>query len=319
MFGNVDAFESRARTISLPRRIAVRVEHAVPAVGALAREGEAQSVLIEVRAPVDQLVDAARPLLDEHPHRLGIAQTVARGERVLLVQGDLVIFAERGGDAALRVLGVAVGGKVLGEEHDLALGDGDLDGGPQSGDPAADHDVIRGDGALHRDENSTGLAAAPARTGAIRSSPSGVRGASSGGRWAYVTDSVRFIAAPPPAGSLPNSPQSLGASLCAHAPRGDARRRAGLHFFLRLLAPLSLTRARGGRWSSFAREGPAQAHARARGAAPLTPLAANRRDAGRRMSQKHNLRRMQDSVTPVGAMDQYEAKKSERPAVNRPR
>src|SRR5262249_57195374 len=71
------------------RRIAP-VEHAVLAVRTLARERESQAVLVEIRAPSDELVDAARTLLDKHPHRFRIAETGPRGERVLLVQRDLV-------------------------------------------------------------------------------------------------------------------------------------------------------------------------------------------------------------------------------------
>jgi hypothetical protein len=126
------------------------VEHAILAVGTLAREGEAQAVLVEVRAPSNELVDAARALLDEHAHRLGIAQAVPRGERVLLVEGDLVLFPHGGGDAPLGELGVAVGGEVLGEEDDVALGGGDLDRGSEAGDAAADHDVIGGENARHQ-------------------------------------------------------------------------------------------------------------------------------------------------------------------------
>ena len=83
--------------------IAVRVQHAAAAVRAFAGEQQAAALTIELGAPVDQLVNRRRPFLHQCAHGPRVAQAVAGDQRVLLVQFDLVVVAQRGGDSALRV------------------------------------------------------------------------------------------------------------------------------------------------------------------------------------------------------------------------
>ena len=125
-----------------PGGIAVRVQHAVAAVRAFAREGEAVALAVELRAPLDQLLDGARTLLHQRAHGVAVAQPVAGGERVLLVQFHFVVVAERHGDAALRVLRGGFAQRVLGH-HQHAAGGGQFDGRAQSGYSGADHEEIR--------------------------------------------------------------------------------------------------------------------------------------------------------------------------------
>ncbi len=66
----------------------------------------------------------------------------ARLERVVAVQVDAVVGAQRRGNAALRVAGVALGAVGLGDQHDRAVRH-QVNGRPQAGDAAADHDEIR--------------------------------------------------------------------------------------------------------------------------------------------------------------------------------
>ena len=109
------------RSADRPSGGVARVQHAADAVGRLARQRDlAVRLTIEGRAPVHQLVDVGRALRDENAHRVDVAEPVAGGERVLLVQPRVVVVAHRGGDAALGVAGVALGRRRLGQQEDLA-------------------------------------------------------------------------------------------------------------------------------------------------------------------------------------------------------
>src|SRR5688572_9312973 len=69
-------------------------------------------------APLEQLGDVARAVLDEHVDGGRDAQPVAGGERVPGVQLRRVIGPDGGSNAALRVPGVALAGVSLCEDHD---------------------------------------------------------------------------------------------------------------------------------------------------------------------------------------------------------
>ena len=120
----------------------MRVQHAVARVRALAGEGQLFAGAVELRAPFDEPLDRARPLLHEHAHRFAVAEAVARGERVLLVERHFVVVAERHGDAALRVLRGRFAQRVF-RHHEHAAGGGQLDGRAQSGYSGADYQEIR--------------------------------------------------------------------------------------------------------------------------------------------------------------------------------
>ncbi len=123
-----------------------RVQHAADAVRRLAGQRDlAVRLAIEGRPPVHQLVDVGRTLGHENAHRVDVAEPVAGGQRVLLVEPRIVVVAHRGGDAALGVAGVALGRGRLGQEEDLP-GLRERQRGPERGDPAADDEVVRGRG-----------------------------------------------------------------------------------------------------------------------------------------------------------------------------
>ncbi len=89
--------------------VAAGVHDAGGGVAAFARQGEpgrlAVSGLVEVRAHGDELAHAVGAFGDEHPHRVGVAETGAGGDGVGEVQLGRVVESavERGGDATLRV------------------------------------------------------------------------------------------------------------------------------------------------------------------------------------------------------------------------
>ncbi len=122
--------------------IAVGVQHAVAAVRALAGEGELGALLIELRAPLDQFLDAQRAFLDEDARRVAVAEAVAGNQRVLQVQADLVLVAERDSDAALGVLRVRFAEFELGQTEHAPIGR-QLNGSPHAGDAGAHDNEIR--------------------------------------------------------------------------------------------------------------------------------------------------------------------------------
>ena len=79
----------------------------------------AVGVAVERGAERDQLVDARRALVDEHPHGVDVAQAGAGGERVGEVEvGGVGVAAEHGGHAALRPAGRGLLELALGEHAD---------------------------------------------------------------------------------------------------------------------------------------------------------------------------------------------------------
>ena len=98
-------------------------------------------VAIELHTPVNQLLHQAGTVLDERPDRGLVAETVAGRQGVAPVQRRTVIGAHRGGDAALGVAGVALGGRGLGENEDAAARR-QRDRRAQSRDAAADDQKI---------------------------------------------------------------------------------------------------------------------------------------------------------------------------------
>ncbi len=89
--------------------------------------------------------DVGRSRRHQDADRIQIAQAVAGGEGVLEVQLRSVVVADRRGDAALRVAGVALGRRGLGEQQHVARRR-QFQRGAKGGDAAADDEVVRGRG-----------------------------------------------------------------------------------------------------------------------------------------------------------------------------
>ena len=99
-------------------------------------------VAIEARAPVDQLADVARALLDEHADGGLVAQAVAGADRVGGVQLGAVVGADRRGDAALRVAGVALGRRRPSSESSTRPAGASAIAARRPGDAAADDEEV---------------------------------------------------------------------------------------------------------------------------------------------------------------------------------
>ena len=120
----------------------MRVQDAVAAVRALAGERQLAARAVERGAPLDQFLNRRRTLFHQRAHGDAVAETVAGKQGVLFVQFDLIIIAERDGDAALRVFGGGFPEAVLGDhQHRTRLGE--FNGGAQPGHSGSNHEKIR--------------------------------------------------------------------------------------------------------------------------------------------------------------------------------
>ena len=143
--GDPHRVDQRALDLGAGRRPA-GVDDAGQRVAALAGQQQpALGVAVEGGAERDQLVDAGRSLVDQHPHGVHVAQARAGGERVGEVQvGGVGVAAEHRGDAAL---GPARGGLLelaLGEHaHGHAVQLGRPHRGGQPRDPRSQDEEIR--------------------------------------------------------------------------------------------------------------------------------------------------------------------------------
>ena len=119
----------------------MRVQNSVAAVRAFASESELGSNSIELRTPVDELLNAVGTFFDEDASGVFVDEAVARVDGVLQVKADLIFIAKRDGDPALRVLRGGFGQLLL-REHEHAAGFRESDGSTESGDARADDDEI---------------------------------------------------------------------------------------------------------------------------------------------------------------------------------
>ena len=88
------------------------------------------------------MLDRRRPFLDERVYCRAVAEPVAGQNGVLFVQGNFVVFAERGGDSALRILRGGLLQRVLRDDQHAA-GGRQFNGGAQAGYTGADNQEVR--------------------------------------------------------------------------------------------------------------------------------------------------------------------------------
>ena len=119
---------------AVARRRAARVHHATPAVSSF----ETQAV-VELDAELDEIADASRRLLGENVDGARAAEATARAERVLGVQGRVVVLAHGRGDASLREQARRGEKRPLREDEHIALARG-AERGEEAGDAASDDD-----------------------------------------------------------------------------------------------------------------------------------------------------------------------------------
>ena len=119
------------------------VQHAARAVRPFDRQrGLTVGSAVESRAPRHQLAYVARAVLDEHAHRLLVAQPVAGRHRVRRMELRRIAWPDGRRDAALRVAGVAFPRLGLGEDEHVARAR-ELGGCAERGDAAPDDEKIR--------------------------------------------------------------------------------------------------------------------------------------------------------------------------------
>ena len=120
-------------------------------VPALARQSEEPAGLpIELHPQRDQLVHAARALVDQDPHRFFVAEPGPRRQGVGQVEvGGVLVAAQHGGHAALRPPGGRLREHALGQDAERARRAGQANGGGQSGHSTPEHQDVEGSGPAH--------------------------------------------------------------------------------------------------------------------------------------------------------------------------
>jgi len=139
--------------------VAEGVDDPPVAVPAFPGEGERPVLLVELGAPVDQLLDLVRASrttssTTSRSHSPSPATSVSSD--VVL---EPVLGGEHAGDPRPGVGAIALGDAVLGDDEDVQVG-GDFEGGPQPGDPGPDDEhvgeSVEGVAGVERDEYGLG-------------------------------------------------------------------------------------------------------------------------------------------------------------------
>src|SRR5580698_3411294 len=91
-----------------PGAVPTRVQDAGTRMRSLLREQQLTVLRIECNAPLDQLADARRTLLDEHAHCIGMAQPSPCGDGVIEMQLRGIVITHSRGDPALCVAAAPV-------------------------------------------------------------------------------------------------------------------------------------------------------------------------------------------------------------------
>ena len=98
--------------------------------------------VLELHAPSDEFGDPGGAGFDDVADRREIAESVAGGERILDVAGEVVGLVGHAGDAALRPVGVRFGAGLLRHDGDRMTAFGQIEREAQPSDAAADDDCL---------------------------------------------------------------------------------------------------------------------------------------------------------------------------------
>jgi len=126
------------------------VDDAVAGVAALPGKGEVtRELTVELRPEGDELVHARRALVDQHAHRVDVAEPRPGGQGVGQVQvGRVLVPAEDGRHPALGPAGRRLGELALGEDPDGEAGVcavlGEAHRSREAGDTAAEDQDVEG-------------------------------------------------------------------------------------------------------------------------------------------------------------------------------
>src|SRR5439155_3071354 len=105
-----------------PGPVAAGVNDARARVGCFSRQQQLTILRVEGDPPVEELANPRATLLDQHAHRVGMAEPAPRVDGVPIVQLDRVAGADRSGHTALRIPAATVVERSLGEQCDSRSG-----------------------------------------------------------------------------------------------------------------------------------------------------------------------------------------------------
>ena len=106
---------------SVAGAVAARVHDARARVCCLAAQCDLTVCTVEGDAQIDESTDAVRRFPHQHLDRVAIAEACPRGQRVAQVRLDGIAGAEGGGDTALRISGVGLLDRTLGDNDGTAV------------------------------------------------------------------------------------------------------------------------------------------------------------------------------------------------------
>ncbi len=123
----------------------MRVQDSPTAVCSFLCERQFASFTIELRAPVNELLNGRGPFFHQRVNGVAVAEAVAGCNGVLLVKLDFIIIAQCDRDAALRILRGRLVQRIFCDHQDATVRS-ELNGRAQSRNACANHYKIR----IHR-------------------------------------------------------------------------------------------------------------------------------------------------------------------------
>lgn len=125
----------------ISRRVTSRAKNTATAMRGFPRKCEFPPGLVELRSPVDELLNAIRPFLHKNTYCLSAAQPMARLHRIRQMDGDIVLFAQRDRNTALCEDRIALERMPFGE-HDHSPDPAEFQRGTKPGHSAPDDEEI---------------------------------------------------------------------------------------------------------------------------------------------------------------------------------
>ena len=124
-------------------RVSVGMKDARMRMSRLTRPQQLPVLPVESRSPRNQLGDTLRAFLNQHCGGWTMHQTIAGGYGIFKMQRHIFASFGGNGDAALRIVGVLLAQRLLGDNEDFAVL-GKRNGCAKPGHARSDDEVIEG-------------------------------------------------------------------------------------------------------------------------------------------------------------------------------
>ena len=105
-----------------PGAVPARVQDARTRMRGFLRKQQLAVLRVERDAPLDQLTDPRRPFLDQHAHRIRMAEPTTGSDGVVEMQLRRIVITDCRGDPALRVTAAPVIERSFGDNGNAGAG-----------------------------------------------------------------------------------------------------------------------------------------------------------------------------------------------------